>query len=638
MKSQILIWTLLGARGVLAGADHGEMRMETRCITYLSTFLVPVSSPGQSNGRLTEPSSLQDIAGNSSVSVIQTESQSALRTVVASGTTEVSTSSGFESLSVESQLTQVQPGSETPITTEKITSTSSAVLESTFSTVSLIISTGIIEPPGRIVIFLIREPTPNTQKRSFNRRQNTDKRFVGNGSPDTCTYAESFNLAQEQLFIDGVPLFYNGQEYTEPRARPVPPVGAVTRIFITSGRLLEIRNPDVPDGAGFCLVRDGTVDVTFTSGPAGCVPIILEVYDKRQCQNGRLVGLDTTTSAAETATSTSKAISSGSSTNTEGSTMMTIRTTTTKTKTTAKDTSTAESSYESATESSSISQYQSVAPISEPTTSSKASTAESSSASTSSSFTTGITTSEASTEPTVSSPVPPESSTEGVPLTTALTLTSAVSTSSETEESTSIKPASSEKSEAGTTSSEESTSSVEPETSTVESTTAASESETTTVQTATSTESTTSEISTSESTTSETSTSESNTLQSSTLQSTSSESTTNRPSTTIVQTTSNSPTTTTLGATPTNTDECTALSNPYIASNGDRFDLSCSSNVVFLSGGGSEQADLVDCLEDCSTDPGCEGVQYTKANQNCVFLVQKVGTVPNNAYDVAFRG
>ncbi|KAK2671515.1 hypothetical protein RAB80_013937 [Fusarium oxysporum f. sp. vasinfectum] len=409
------------------------------------------------------------------------------------------------------------------------------------------------------------------------------KRFVGNGSPDTCTYAESFNLAQEQLFIDGVPLFYNGQEYTELRARPVPPV----------------RNPDVPDGAGFCLARDGTVYVTFTSGPAGCVPIILEVYDKRQCQNGRLVGLDTTTSAAETATSTSKAISSGSSTNIE-------------------DTSTAESSYENATESSSISQYQSVAPISEPTTSSKASTTESSSASTSSSFTTGITTSEASTEPTVSSPVPRESSTEGVSLTTALTLTSAVSTSSETEESTSIKPASSEKSEAGITSSEESTSSVEPETSTVESTTAASESETTTVQTATSTESTTSEIST--------------------LQSTSSESTTNRPSTTIVQTTSNSPTTTTLGATPTNTDECTALSNPYIASNGDRFDLSCSSNVVFLSGGGSEQADLVDCLEDCSTDPGCEGVQYTKANQNCVFPVQKVGTVPNNAYDVAFRG
>ncbi|KAK2125392.1 hypothetical protein NOF04DRAFT_1347253 [Fusarium oxysporum II5] len=500
MKSQILIWTLLGARGVLAGVYHGVMHMETR--------------PGQSNGRLTGPSSLQDIAGNSSVSVTQTESQSALRTVVASGTTEVSTSSGFESLSVESQLTQVQPGSETPITTEKITSTSSAVLESTFSAVSLITSTGIIESTGRIVIFLIREPTPNTQKRSFNRRQNTDKRFVGNGNPDTCTYAESFNLAQEQLFIDGVPFFYNGQDYTELRARPVPQVGAVTRIFITSGRLLEIRNPDVPDGAGFCLARDGTVYVTFTSGPASCVPIILEVYDP-------------------------------------------------------KDTSTAESSHESATESSSISQYQSVAPISEPTTSSKASTAESSSASTSSSFTTGITTSETSTEPNVSSPVPRESSTEGVSLTTALTSTSAVSTSSETEESTSIKPASSETSEAGTTSSEESTSSVEPETSTVESTTAASESETTTVQSATSTESTTSETSTSES-----NTLQSSTLQSTSSQSTSSESTTNRPSTTIAQTTSNSPTTTTLGATPTNADECTALSNPYIASNGDRFDLS----------------------------------------------------------------
>ncbi|EWY84378.1 hypothetical protein FOYG_11838 [Fusarium oxysporum NRRL 32931] len=569
MKSQILIWTLLRVRGVLAEADHGEMHMETRSITYLSTFLVPVSSPDQSNGRLTGPSSLQDIAGNISVSVIQTESQSALMTVVASGTTEASTSSGFESLSVESQLIQVQPGSETPITTEKITSTSSAVLESTFTTVSLITSTGIIEPPGRIVIFLIREPTPNTQKRSFNRQQNTDKRFVGNGNPDTCTYAESFNLAQEQLFIDGVPFFYNGQDYTELRARPVPLVGAVTRIIITSGRLLEIRNPDIPDGAGFCLARDGTVYVTFTSEPAGCVPIILEVYDKRQCQNDRLVDLDATTSAAETATSTSKAITSGSSTNIEGM-------------------------YRRIFQRLYLIQFHNWH------------------------YHVG-----SFYRTTVSSPVPRDSSTEGVSLTTVLTLTSAVSTSSETEESTSIKPASSETSEAGTTSSEESTSSVEPETSTVQSTTAASESEPTTVQTATSTDSTTFETST---------------LQSTSSQSTSSESTTNRPSTTIAQIISNSQTTTTLSATPTNTDECTGLSDPCIASNGDRFDLSCSSNVVFLIGGGSEQAGLVGCLEDCSADPGCERVQYTKANQNCVFLVQKVGTVPNNAYDVAFRG
>ncbi|KAF5702942.1 hypothetical protein FMUND_13255 [Fusarium mundagurra] len=676
MKSQILIWTLLGIRGVLAEAEYGKMYMETQCITYLSTFLVPVSSPGQSSGKLTGTSSLQVVAENSSVALIQTDSQSALGTLITLGTAEVSTSSGFEFSSVGNQLSGVGSSSETPITTEESPSTSSVVLESTFSTASLT-STSIIEPPGRIVIFLIREPTPNAQKRSFNRRQNTDEGFVGDGNPDSCTDAESFNLAQEQLFIEGVPFFYNGQDFTELTAGPVPPVGAVTRIFGTSSRLLEIRNPDIPDGAGFCLASDGTVYVTFTNGPAGYVPIVLKVYDERQCQNGRLVGLDTTTSAAETITSTIEATNSGNSTNDRGSTMVAITT-----KTTTKDTSLAESSYESARESSSISQDQSVAPISETTTSAKASTAAASSASTSFSLTNGITTSDASTEFTVSSPVPRESSTEGVSLSTAPTLTSAVDTSIGTAESTSIKPASSETSEADTTRSEDSTSSVEPETSTIERTTAASNSEATTVQTETSIESTTSETSTTEFTTletftsdfsasetlttefttleastsdfstSETSTtkfttletftSDSSTLETSALQSTSSqstslESTTDLPSITIAQTTSNSPTDTTLSAAPTSTGECEALSDPYTASNGDRFDLSCSRNLASFNGGGSEQADLVDCLEDCSTDPSCEGVQYTKANQNCVFLSQKVGTVPNNAYDVAFR-
>jgi hypothetical protein len=50
MKSQTILTTVLGTSGVLSLADHGAMRLDTWCVTYLSTYLVPVVSPGQSTG------------------------------------------------------------------------------------------------------------------------------------------------------------------------------------------------------------------------------------------------------------------------------------------------------------------------------------------------------------------------------------------------------------------------------------------------------------------------------------------------------------------------------------------------------------------------------------------------------------
>jgi len=178
------------------------------------------------------------------------------------------------SSSVEIEPTEAQSGSETVsfdstagTLTDQITSASS---ESTISTDALTTSTSIIEPPGRSVIFLIS--APNTRK-----RQNTDKGFVGNNNPSICTFAQSFNLAEEQLFIDGVPFFYDGEDYKELVMGPTPPAGAVTRLFTTAGRSLQV---DLPGSeAGFCQTSDGRVYVTFTSGPAGCEAVSLDVYD-----------------------------------------------------------------------------------------------------------------------------------------------------------------------------------------------------------------------------------------------------------------------------------------------------------------------------------------------------------------------
>lgn len=66
MKSQILLTTALGASGVLSQVDHGAMSLDTWCVAYLSTYLVPVANPGQPMG---VSSSQPTFAGNSSVPV-----------------------------------------------------------------------------------------------------------------------------------------------------------------------------------------------------------------------------------------------------------------------------------------------------------------------------------------------------------------------------------------------------------------------------------------------------------------------------------------------------------------------------------------------------------------------------------------
>ncbi|KAF5617854.1 hypothetical protein F25303_13175 [Fusarium sp. NRRL 25303] len=137
--------------------------------------------------------------------------------------------------------------------------------------------------------------------------------FVGADNPDVCTLALTFNLAEGQLFVGGLPTFYVGEDY---KALSVQDEGSfiqgvITNTFGTSGRNLIFRNSGLPNGeAGFHQGSNGQVIRDFKLSVADLDAVT-------QCQNGRLVGFGTSTSAlassteASTAESTSSGIFSG---------------------------------------------------------------------------------------------------------------------------------------------------------------------------------------------------------------------------------------------------------------------------------------------------------------------------------------
>ncbi|EMT70385.1 hypothetical protein FOC4_g10008831 [Fusarium odoratissimum] len=270
MKSHIFATTLLGSVGIASAAEYPSMVMDTWCITVADTDEQSIIA--------SEPGTTPDF---SSFNVAPTEAQ---------------TGSGAPS---SGSITE-------PIITPSVSTTD-------ITSSALPTSTGIVEPPGRSVIFLIQ--ASNDQKRDIGKRE--AEGFVGADNPDICTFALVFNLAEGQLFVGGLPTFYAGEDYKALGVQDEDSFiqGAITRTFGTTGRTLFFRNSDLPNGeAGFCQDSSGQVYITFTSSPPGCFPVTLGVYDVTQCQNGRLVGFETSTSALAVSSeaSTTENVSSGS--------------------------------------------------------------------------------------------------------------------------------------------------------------------------------------------------------------------------------------------------------------------------------------------------------------------------------------
>ncbi|RFN44414.1 hypothetical protein FIE12Z_11350 [Fusarium flagelliforme] len=258
----------LSLLGTVVATANGFQDLEpfpkTYCITYLSTYLVPLSAVN------TGP-----VATKSSSSPFS-EFEDLPETLDAS-------------LSLSTQLFISESGSPsftTPVEEETITSTILSIVP----TAPFTSTTGIsgIPPGGRAVIFRVivddQEDTRGVQKRDVGG-------FVGTQTDD-CNAADTFRLVEGQLIDDDVPIYYAGEDFKSLRGQPgAIPRGAITKSFASQGGTLGFTNPNLPNGeANFCQdPADGQVYITFTSAPANCVPVRLSVVDAQLCDEEETV-------------------------------------------------------------------------------------------------------------------------------------------------------------------------------------------------------------------------------------------------------------------------------------------------------------------------------------------------------------
>ncbi|KAH7217038.1 hypothetical protein BKA60DRAFT_596685 [Fusarium oxysporum] len=288
--------------------DHeAPAKLETWCITYVSTYLVPMQAFSNLTeiGEATKYSSLAP-----TLDVTAVDNASSVTTQISTANSiEDTSSSALETQLVDDQSTEPQSGTEsTDGTTIVPTSSVEAELTSSSSTASA--SSIVTEPAGRSIIFLIS--LPENDKRDLSRRATGG--FVGNENPGVCTFAAVFTLSDDQLLEYGIPIYYAGEEFKELSGQGQAPSDAVTKTFLSSGGGLQFTNAKLPGGqAGFCQDSSGKVYITFSSGPPGCVPVDLSVYE------GEAPGQSQTLSASS-ADSTSVEAFTTSSSSTTGST------------------------------------------------------------------------------------------------------------------------------------------------------------------------------------------------------------------------------------------------------------------------------------------------------------------------------
>ncbi|RKK69661.1 hypothetical protein BFJ69_g12515 [Fusarium oxysporum] len=300
MKHQVVIATFLAAFNNAAAKQLAPAKLETWCITYVSTYLVPMQAFSNLTeiGEATKYSSLAP-----TLDVTAVDNASSVTTQIS---TEDTSSSALETQLVDDQSTEPQSGTEsTDGTTIVPTSSVEAELTSSSSTASA--SSIVTEPAGRSIIFLIS--LPENDKRDLSRRATGG--FVGNENPGVCTFAAVFTLSDDQLLEYGIPIYYAGEEFKELSGQGQAPSDAVTKTFLSSGGGLQFTNAKLPGGqAGFCQDSSGKVYITFSSGPPGCVPVDLSVYEVEQCQNGRLLGLDTSRTSSSDLTEPTQDVTS----------------------------------------------------------------------------------------------------------------------------------------------------------------------------------------------------------------------------------------------------------------------------------------------------------------------------------------
>ncbi|KAJ4123865.1 hypothetical protein NW765_006909 [Fusarium oxysporum] len=304
MKRHIFFAALLKAVAASPENDLAPREAETYCVTYLSTYLAAIPNDNGPFSSIDGDANAPDTGDRETGRFPLAPS---IRPTFGRNTSIATTSTDSRSSRIDqetSQLAEFVSGSSSvdlPLSSDEALTTQSAFQTSLGQTTAAAsTTTGIVEPEGQTVIFLIQLPDDD-RKRSINKREVGG--FVGDGSPDTCTFASSFNLAEGQLFKSGNPIYYSGEAYKELESQGLPPSDAITKGFASTGTSLSFQNNELPNGdAGFCQTSDGQVYITFTSAPPGCTPVTLGVYDVSRCQNGKLVGVDDLSSTSSMVT------------------------------------------------------------------------------------------------------------------------------------------------------------------------------------------------------------------------------------------------------------------------------------------------------------------------------------------------
>lgn len=129
---------------------------------------------------------------------------------------------------------------------------------------------------GELVILRVVTDVPENERL----RRRDIGGFIGSQS-GICDNADIFTLLDGQLLAGGNPAYYNGEGFKVLRAQGRTPSGAITRTFTRDGNKLRFQSSRFPPGeAGFCQTpSDGQVYITFSSEPAGCIPVTILVVN-----------------------------------------------------------------------------------------------------------------------------------------------------------------------------------------------------------------------------------------------------------------------------------------------------------------------------------------------------------------------
>ncbi|PNP80986.1 hypothetical protein FNYG_05453 [Fusarium nygamai] len=269
--SRRLVSLLLSGLITQAGAQYVVKEPDIVCVTYLSTYLVPVPS-------------------NATGSMPTDGANSTSQTFDAALTSSTTFESGV-GLSLD--LTETLQISQSLSDDSNQLATTSLTMDINTADSNPTTAPG---PDDQLVVFRIVPDTDNSKRRRLRRAVGG---FVGSNS-EVCQDASAFSLSDGRLLDGGRPIYYNSEDFKELRSEQATvPRGAVATTFAGDGGFLRFRSPDLPSGeAGFCQSPGtGLVYITFTSSPAGCVSVRLSVVGVYECEDGQ-----TSASAAPTST------------------------------------------------------------------------------------------------------------------------------------------------------------------------------------------------------------------------------------------------------------------------------------------------------------------------------------------------